>query len=346
MRQKLARVLGGVAIAGARRRWRRPARPTVVATAAAARPPAAARSRFFGALTGDAAGLGIHDAQRREAGRRAVQQGRTPTARSSWSSSTRRATRPRRPRWRSRPSATARSSASSARRFSGESEAANPIFDEAGLAIITPSATRPSLSTEGLEDLPPGVGNDPRQGPAAGQLHQERAEGREGLRHRRPVRVRRRPRRRGQEGPRRRRRRHGQGPGRGKQTDFSATVTKIKSRGANVVFYGGYYPEAGLLLQAAARAPAVTAHVRRRRRRQRPGVHQRPPAQAAAEGTILTCPCAPATEARGTFVRRLQGGATAPTPGTYSDDGLRRGEHLAGRHQGRQDHPRGAARRS
>ena len=31
------------------------------------------------------------------------------------------------------------------------------------------------------------------------------------------------------------------------QTDFSATVSGIKGSGATVVFYGGYYPEAGLL---------------------------------------------------------------------------------------------------
>ena len=31
------------------------------------------------------------------------------------------------------------------------------------------------------------------------------------------------------------------------QTDFSATVTKVKSSGADAIFYGGYYAEAGLL---------------------------------------------------------------------------------------------------
>ena len=32
-----------------------------------------------------------------------------------------------------------------------------------------------------------------------------------------------------------------------KQTDFSATVTKVKASGATALFYGGYYAEAGLL---------------------------------------------------------------------------------------------------
>jgi branched-chain amino acid transport system substrate-binding protein len=34
------------------------------------------------------------------------------------------------------------------------------------------------------------------------------------------------------------------------QTDMSAVVTKIKSSGADAVFYGGYYTEAGLLAKA------------------------------------------------------------------------------------------------
>ena len=34
-----------------------------------------------------------------------------------------------------------------------------------------------------------------------------------------------------------------------KQTDFSATVTKVKASGADALFYGGYYAEAGLLVK-------------------------------------------------------------------------------------------------
>jgi branched-chain amino acid transport system substrate-binding protein len=51
--------------------------------------------------------------------------------------------------------------------FSGESENANPIFEQAGLPAITPSATRPSLSTKGWKIFHRGVGNDFSQGPAA-----------------------------------------------------------------------------------------------------------------------------------------------------------------------------------
>jgi branched-chain amino acid transport system substrate-binding protein len=52
--------------------------------------------------------------------------------------------------------------------FSGESEAANPIFNDAGVTVITPSATRPSLSTKGWKVFHRAVANDDAQGPAAG----------------------------------------------------------------------------------------------------------------------------------------------------------------------------------
>ena len=38
------------------------------------------------------------------------------------------------------------------------------------------------------------------------------------------------------------------------QTDFSATVTKVTSSGADAVFYGGYYAEAGLLVKQLRQA--------------------------------------------------------------------------------------------
>ena len=50
--------------------------------------------------------------------------------------------------------------------FSGESEAANPIFNDAGLPVITPSATRVSLSTHGWKIFHRALGNDGSQGPA------------------------------------------------------------------------------------------------------------------------------------------------------------------------------------
>jgi branched-chain amino acid transport system substrate-binding protein len=54
--------------------------------------------------------------------------------------------------------------------FSGESEAADPIFQDAGIATISPSATRPSLSTHSWSVFHRAVANDDNQGPAAAAL--------------------------------------------------------------------------------------------------------------------------------------------------------------------------------
>ena len=51
--------------------------------------------------------------------------------------------------------------------FSGESKAANPIFDKAGLNIISASATNPALSENGWKTFHRVLGNDDTQGPAA-----------------------------------------------------------------------------------------------------------------------------------------------------------------------------------
>ena len=51
--------------------------------------------------------------------------------------------------------------------FSGESKAADPIFDKAGLNIITASATNPALSENGWKTFHRILGNDATQGPAA-----------------------------------------------------------------------------------------------------------------------------------------------------------------------------------
>ena len=88
-------------------------------------------------------------------------------------------------------------------------------------------------------------------------------------------------------------------------------VTKIQSSGATVLFFGGYYAEAGLLLKqlkgAGWKGTMVAGD----------GVNDanfiKVAGDQVAEGTILTCPCAPATAAKGTFVDRLQGGVRTPT---------------------------------
>lgn len=200
--------------------------------------------------------------------------------------------------------------------FSGESEAADPIFNDAGVPQITPSATRPSLSEKGWKFWHRGVANDNSQGPAAALyiknvlkaqkvfvIDDQSAYG-AGLADQvkntlgslvvSTDKV----------------------AADGKQTDFSASVTKVVSSGADALFYGGYYQNAGLLrkqLSAAGWKGTMVAG---------DGVNDpgfiKAAGNEAAEGTILTCPCAPASKAGGSFVSDYKAKWNVD-PGTYSD---------------------------
>lgn len=200
--------------------------------------------------------------------------------------------------------------------YSGESEAANPLFAEAGLVHITASATRPSLAEQGWKTFFRVVGNDLSQGPAAGiyirdvlkadrvfVIDDQSAYGAGLADEVKKVlgsavvgsdKV----------------------QGEGKQADFSATVTKVKNANVKAVFFGGYYQEAGLIRKQLT-AAGVKAVLVAGDGVNDPGYIQSA-GQAAAEGTVITCACAPATEARGSFVsdyKEMHGSE----PGTYSD---------------------------
>lgn len=200
--------------------------------------------------------------------------------------------------------------------FSGESEAADPIFEAAGIPTITPSATRPSLSTKGWKVFHRAVANDEAQGPAAGNYIKSVLKAQKAF----VVDD-----------------QSAYGAGLadqvkkvlgstvvatdkvgadGKQTDFSATVTKIKSSGATAVFYGGYYQNAGLIKKQLT-AAGVTATLVAGDGVNDPG-YIKTAGDAAAEGSILTCPCAPASEAKGDFVTDYKA-AFKQDAGTYSD---------------------------
>ncbi|MGC5330844.1 branched-chain amino acid ABC transporter substrate-binding protein [Micromonospora sp. DT62] len=200
--------------------------------------------------------------------------------------------------------------------YSGESEAAGPLFNEAGLVTITPSATNPTLAKQNWKTFFRAVGNDLSQGPGAGNyiknvlkadkvyvIDDQSAYG-AGLADEVKKLL---------------------GPavvgsdkvqGDGKQVEFSAVVTKVKAANVKAVFYGGYYQEAGLirkqLTAAGVTAPLIAGD----------GVNDAAyitsAGAAAAEGTILTCPCQPAAEARGTFIQEYKA-LHGTDPGTYSD---------------------------
>jgi branched-chain amino acid transport system substrate-binding protein len=201
--------------------------------------------------------------------------------------------------------------------FSGESEAADPIFEEAMIPTITPSATRPSLSTHGWKVFHRAVANDDAQGPAAGKYIKDVLKAQKVFVADDQS-------------------AYGAGladvvkttlgtslvvgtdktGADGKQTDFSATVQKIVSSGATAFFYGGYYQNAGLIrkqLTAAGWKGTMIAG---------DGVKDagfaKAAGNAAAAGTVVTCPCAPASKAGGSFVTDYKA-AWNQDAGTYSD---------------------------
>jgi branched-chain amino acid transport system substrate-binding protein len=196
--------------------------------------------------------------------------------------------------------------------FSGESKAADPLFNEAGLVTISASATNPDLAENGWKTFFRVLGNDATQGPAAAKYIQNV------LQAKKVVVV-----------------DDASEYGKGladivkqtlgsavvttdtiqqKQTDFGPTVTKIRSSGADAVFFGGYYAEAGLIKKqmddAGVKATFVGAD----------GIKDDGYVTAAgakaANGTIITCPCLPPDKAGGTFFTDYKAAFNAE-PATY-----------------------------
>jgi branched-chain amino acid transport system substrate-binding protein len=200
--------------------------------------------------------------------------------------------------------------------FSGESEAANPILSDAGIPNITPSATRPSLSTKGWKTFHRAVANDDAQGPAAAAYIKDVLK---------PQKV----------FVADDQSAYGAGladvvksklgslvvstdktGADGKQTDFSATVQKVVSSGANVMFYGGYYANGGLIRKQLTAAGWKGTLVGGDGMKD-PGL-AKAAGNAAVSGSIVTCPCAPASKAGGNFVADYKK-AWNTDAGTYSD---------------------------
>lgn len=178
--------------------------------------------------------------------------------------------------------------------FSGESAVANPIFNRVGLPIITPSATNPALSTNGWKIFHRAVATDAIQGAYAAKYIQTVLKGTKvaviddasdygkGLADIVAGKL-----------------------GKGvvaresidpKAQDFSSTVLKIKSSGANVVYYGGYYAEAGRLVKQM-RDNGVSAKFVSDDGVLDPGFVTA--AGAAAAGAIVTAPTAPVADIKG-----------------------------------------------
>ncbi|GIF21266.1 branched-chain amino acid transport system substrate-binding protein [Actinoplanes tereljensis] len=200
--------------------------------------------------------------------------------------------------------------------FSGESEAADPIFEAAGIPTITPSATRVSLSANGWKTFHRAVANDDAQGPAAAAYIKDNlkatkvfiADDQSA---------------------------YGAGladvvksklgalvvasdktEGDGKQTDFSALVQKVTSSGATALFYGGYYTNAGVIRKQLTSAGWKGTLLGGDGMKD-PGL-SKASGVAAAVGTVVTCPCSPPEAAGGTFVNDYKAQWNVDA-GTYSD---------------------------
>jgi len=204
--------------------------------------------------------------------------------------------------------------------FSGESKAADPIFEQAGIVNVTASATNPKLADNGWKFWHRAVGNDNAQGPAAAKYIEKKLKAKtvavvddneeyslgiadivrstlktDGV----TVAV-------------------SDHIDKNAQ-DYSATVNKIKPAKVDAIFYGGYYSEGGRFLKqlrdAGITAPFVSDD----------GAEDQKIVDSAgalaAEGALLTCPCGDIAKSTNpsaaTFVSDYTASAGS-APGTYS----------------------------
>ena len=137
---------------------------------------------------------------------------------------------------------------------SGATIAATDIYNNEGIVMISPSATAPAVTEgKGYETIFRTIGRDDQQGPAAAKFILEQLKPEKvAILHDKQS--------------------YGQGIAASVKseleaagysdiffeginagdTDFSAVITKVKSSGADFVYYGGYHPEMGLLLRQGA----------------------------------------------------------------------------------------------
>lgn len=197
--------------------------------------------------------------------------------------------------------------------FSGESKVANPILSQAGIVILTASATNPALAKQGVKTFHRGLGNDASQGPGVANyiksvmkaqkvfVVDDASEYGKGLAEQVKTTL-------GAAVV-------GSAVVKEQQTDFGALVQQIKSSGADTMFWGGYYREAAPFLKQFREAGGTAKFVAG------DGVKDQAFVDGAgaanAEGAILTCPCVPPEKTGGTFAADYKA-ASGRDPGTYS----------------------------
>ncbi|MBA3490356.1 MAG: branched-chain amino acid ABC transporter substrate-binding protein, partial [Longispora sp.] len=194
--------------------------------------------------------------------------------------------------------------------FSGESKAANGKLSANGVPILT-IATNPTLAEQGWKTFHRVLGNDATQGPAAGRyikdvlkaqkvfIIDDTSEYGKGLADEvkkvlTPVAT---------------------GTISKGQTDFSALITRAKDSGADAIYYGGYYAEAGPLLRQLRSQDVVATFISGDAVKDDKFIQSA--GKDAAEGAIVTCPCVPPDKTGGTFSADFEK-AIGHAPGTYS----------------------------
>ncbi|HEU4422553.1 MAG TPA: branched-chain amino acid ABC transporter substrate-binding protein [Pilimelia sp.] len=200
--------------------------------------------------------------------------------------------------------------------FSGETKATMPIYEAAGMVMISPSATAPELTAVGNKSFHRVVGNDLTQGAAAAEYFKTALQSKkvfvvdDGTTYGSGV--------AGEV-------KKGLGPlvvnsdkVQEKQTNFDATISKIKTAGADAVAYAGYTNEAAPFLKQL-RAGGVTAKFLGFDGLYDPAFPKG--AGAGAEGAVITCPCLPADKAGGTFAADFQK-EYGQAPGSYGAEGF------------------------
>ena len=171
--------------------------------------------------------------------------------------------------------------------FSGETEAAMPLYEEAGLAVVTGSATRPNLSDQGWKSFHRILANDAVQGPAIGKYIIENLKAAkvavidDASSYGQPLAA-----------------EVAKTVGDAvvvtdtidpKAADFSAAVTKVKDAGVDAVFFGGYYAEAAKLSTQLRDAGVEATLVFGDGVKDQAGYADA--AGPAGEGAIIACPC-------------------------------------------------------
>ncbi len=198
--------------------------------------------------------------------------------------------------------------------FSGESKATGPIFSQANVLMLSPSATNPGLTTNGWTNFIRGLGNDNSQGGAIANyatgtlggakicVVQDDSDYGVGLAEVVTETL-------GDVAD----------PGcaskvKAGDKDFTTTVQIIKDAAPDAVYYAGYYAEAAPFVSQLRSGGVDAVFISGDGVNDPEFVKQ---AGSATDGAYLTCPCAPAADAFATAYTD----AFSVAPGTYSVEG-------------------------